>query len=351
MNYNYLENGSQYSLRIFYNDIELKPRGFDLGTLIDKINREKIKWKFQKTNTSPHLKEFGVFDNSWECHDMAEEMIEVITFFLRNETENYISRYNAKNTYDGEPIEVTEEMIDAYILKHCKKYPNFNLYHRDTIKTFIRIEYSQKAVAEVKPNVYRFKLYDNRSPKRDSEGKLLIAQLLYNKKDLIKSLDKAKSNQDLYQEFVGKINSINDEILSKVTFDSRCINSFEICADDYSFYWLSEDDYYEPKLWKIWKNFTLDVYSYKYRAPYSDYHHKADYKLTHQFNDMSNRKVSLLSKIEDANEDKNHILCGKLEKKLAKIDSVQFKGLRTIMKQYLSERTYNNKVLESNTLN
>ena len=143
---NYLPD-CQFTLKIFYNDVEFEARDFDLlpkdqnPSEVDKVRPIEV---FEKDSLyyrsmikgKPHPHENNIFDNSMESVHLAKEVSELLRFFLRGETEKYI--YWSRNEAKGSMLEVSDEEISNYLERH----PERSIFGKDQIKTYVAIEKS-----------------------------------------------------------------------------------------------------------------------------------------------------------------------------------------------------------------
>jgi len=326
--HDYTKEPNRFTLKMLYNDkliVTTDKRGNKREAKRDIFkfpynepnvlgnNHLKDRSLIQDEKNNPHIYEKNIFENSWEAVEMGEKLIEVFRLAMRIGTEDYISReYNEKKR---------KGLSLDYINQSSKKGNKFTIV-----------------------------LMDNLSIKRDSRGKKIKIQSI---KDRISVLKEKDHFGDITRDEYFELTKLEDKVANSYT--KRELYRCSFSADDYSY----DGDKFTPPLSRIWKNFNVNSLNYYNFDTSNRFINKEDIVISDisNYNEISNKmsickieRKKILKILEESKNGVDHIRQKFLEKNLEDInkkmyfyESHYFKGLRSIIKNYLNREYYSNR--------
>lgn len=262
---------------------------------------------FMGENNSPHVWERNVFENSWESVEMGEQLVETFRAILRDGTENFYQDVylSAKMKNSVDKLNITR--------------PNGG------------------------NNEFSIVVLDNQSirrhPKSGERVDIIDMKNEYDEllqRDLYNSLGE-KEQQRLFEL---------ERELSK-HYVKREIFRCSFSADDYSY----DGSDFTPPLSLIWKDFNVELKSRRSK--------NVEYADISEFNSIRNelakckqQRAKVLNSLEIANKHKKTMDVASLQRSLDKLNNkiksyrnTYFRGVRSIVKYYLSMDRYTNRYL------
>jgi hypothetical protein len=274
-----------------------------------------------------------LFENSWEAVELGEAISENFRLILRQGTEQFLNNLN--NT--DRTILMGEMMALKDSIKAIKT-------EYDPTQDYAAFQNTLADWHKGKTNTFTFVIIDRRSPIRNENGSVADLRDLNHQIDELKEREKF---QALSQEDRKALKNLEAELSSYYT--EREIFRHSISADDYSY----NGKDFTPPLGIIWKDFNVN-----FKSPTED-RSTVEYADISEFISVSDKVSNLKKRIEklkmiasEVEKTGDNIKVAsieadvrKIEREMSKSENVYFKGLRTLIKEYMNLEEYTNRFM------
>lgn len=289
-----------------------------------------------------YLKYTKTFENSWESIELGEAVADIFRLILRNGTEQYLydMQRNEKSIFMGQ-IFPTKDVIKKI------KTDNDNIATQD----YDAYNSEMDKWYSGKKNTYTFVVIDKKSPIRNHKGYFYDLKEISNTIDILQ--EKAKYGKLIEEE---EINLERNEAKLAAHYIEREIFRYSISADDFSY----NGKDFTPPIAIIWKDFNI-----KFQSSHEDgkgsieYRDISEYsKINEQHTNIKFRIETLKKYIDEIQNLGDNIKIASIEKDIRKLESeafklekIYFKGIRTLVKEYLNLDMYENRFLNTREKN
>jgi hypothetical protein len=302
---------------------------YNLNPFLDK----KISLRDGET-AMDYLKYTKLFENSWESVELGEAVSDIFRLILRHGTEQYL--------YDMQRNEKSILMGQIMAAKDASKKIKVE---SDATQDYEAYKSEIDKWANSKKNTYTFVVIDKKSPIRNQKG------YFYDLKELTNSVDvlheKMKFGKLTEEE---EITLSNNEAKLAAHYIEKEIFRYSISADDFSY----NGKDFTPPIAIIWKDFNI-----KFQSSYEDGKGSLEYRDISEFSKISEQHTNMkfrietlkkyISEIEDLGDNIKIASIEKdvrrLESEMFKLEKIYFKGIRTLVKEYLNMDDYENRFL------
>jgi hypothetical protein len=341
----YTRKPNRFTFRLLYNDEAVYsserdfdapfPEEFNLSKLLDK----KIHLKADDSVMN-FLNYTNTFENSWESIELGEQISEIFRLILRNGTEQYLYNLNKSER----TLSLGEMMSISDAEKKIKT-------EKDPTQEFISYKNNVDNWFNQKNNKYTFVIIDRRSLVRRDNGMFNDLKELNNKIDVLR--EKAQYGK-ITKEELDVLRSLEKNLQSN--YYEREIFRYSISADDFSY----NGTTFVPPIGVIWKDFNIN-----FNSPNEDVRGSIEYHDISEFSSFSERAMNLrlrLQVMRNAHQEVekmgDNIKTASIEKDIRKVESelmkaenVYFKGIRTLIKEYINMDSYENRFLYQRSKN
>ena len=283
-----------------------------------------------------YLKYTNTFENSWESVELGEAISDIFRLILRHGTEQYLydMQRNEKSIVMGQIMTVKDSIKRIKNEKDNLATQDYEAYRNEI-----------DGWAKSKKNTYSFVVIDKKSPIRNHKGYFYDLKEISNMIDVLQ--EKAK---------YGKLSEAEEAILERneaklaAHYVEKEIFRYSISADDFSY----NGKDFTPPIAIIWKDFNI-----KFQSSYEDgkgsleYRDVSEYsKINEQHTNIKFRIDTLKKYIDDIQNSGDNIKIASIEKDIRRLESemfklekIYFKGIRTLVKEYLNMDEYENRFM------
>lgn len=304
---------------------------YNLNPFIDK----KIPMRENET-AMDYVKYTKTFENSWESVELGEAISDIFRLILRHGTEQYLydMQRNEKSILMGQILTAKD------VAKRIKN-------EKDSVATQDYEAYQEEINkwAKGKKNTYTFIVVDKKSPIRNNKGYFYDLKELSNSVDVLQ--EKSKFGKLSEEE---EMLLANNESKLAAHYIEKEIFRYSISADDFSY----NGKDFTPPIAIIWKDFNI-----KFQSSYEDGKGSVEYRDISEFSKINEQhtnikfKIDTLKKYIDEIQDLGDNIkiasiekdVRKLESEMFKLEKIYFKGIRTLIKEYLNMDEYENRFL------
>lgn len=280
-----------------------------------------------------YLKYTNTFENSWESVELGEAISDIFRLILRHGTEQYLYdiQRNEKSIVMGQIMTAKDAIKRIKNEKGNLATQDYEVYRSEI-----------DGWAKNKKNTYSFVVIDKKSPIRNHKGYFYDLKEISNMIDVLQ--EKAK---------YGKLSEAEEAILERneaklaAHYVEKEIFRYSISADDFSY----NGKDFTPPIAIIWKDFNI-----KFQSSYEDgkgsleYRDISEYsKINEQHTNIKFRIDTLKKYIDEIEDSGDNIKIASIEKDIRRLESemfklekIYFKGIRTLVKEYLNMDEYEN---------
>jgi hypothetical protein len=304
---------------------------YNLAPFLDKKlsirNEESVMEYYRYTN---------IFENSWESVELGEAVSEIFRLILRHGTEQYLydMQRNEKSILMGQILPTKDAFKKIKNQKDLVATQEYDAY-RTEIENW----------AKTKNNTYTFIVVDKKSPIRNHKGYFYDLKELSNSIDVLQ--EKAKYGK-LSEEEVASLERYEAKLATH--YVEKEIFRYNISADDFSY----NGRDFTPPIAIIWKDFNI-----KFQSPREDGKGNLEYRDVSEFSKINDQHTNIKFKIEtlkkyidEVKQTGDNIKVASIEKdvrrlesEMLKLEKICFKGIRTLVKEYLNLNEYENRFL------
>lgn len=276
----------------------------------------------------------NIFENSWEAVELGEEISDIFRLVLRQGTEQYLMNLNKtdRSILMGEVMSI-KDSIQGIKTEH------------DTTQDYLKFKSSLENWAKGKTNEFTFVIIDKRSPVRKPTGYFNDLKELNNQIDVLKEKQKFGN---ITKEEMTSLKTFEKELSGYYT--EREIFRHSISADDFSY----SGKEFTPPIAIIWKDFNINFNTPSEEGKAGiEYADISDYQtLTTKSFNFKSRIDQLKAIVSEVEKTGDNIKVAsieadmrKIERELSKVENTYFKGIRTLIKEYLNLEQYENRFL------
>ena len=304
---------------------------YNLNPFLDK----KVKISNEES-VMDYYKYANIFENSWESVELGEAISDIFRLILRHGTEQYLydMQRNEKSILMGQILsskDVSKRIRNEKEILATQDYEAFTNEIDNWYKG--------------KKNTYTFIVVDKKSPIRNHKGYFYDLKELSNSIDVLQ--ERAKYGK-LTEEEEATLERNEAKLASY--YVEKEIFRYNINADDFSY----NGRDFTPPIAIIWKDFNI-----KFQSTHEDGKNSIEYRDISEYSKINDQHFNIKSKvdalkryIDEVKQTGDNIKVASIEKdvrrlesEMLKLEKIYFKGVRTLVKEYLNLEEYENRFL------